>query len=138
MHSPDIDSKDKLRAVMTHMAPLLGYSIGVGQILIALGVYFGQRKASDFVREHAREALNFHITVTLYLLTHGAVFIAFAVPLRGSSVSNTVLTLTLMSGVIGVVTGYLTVAMALFKAASGQPYRYLVCLRLVQQPVQPV
>ena len=59
---------EKVFAQVSHLAPLIGYLVGFGHILIPLLVLIFKGDESDFVREHAVESLNFQISVTIYLI----------------------------------------------------------------------
>lgn len=66
-------------AVVAHLAPLLGIVFPGFSILIPLGIWFMKRKQSRFVEHHARDALNFQITIALVIL----VWIIFKLMLVG-------------------------------------------------------
>jgi uncharacterized Tic20 family protein len=58
---PPDSSNDKLLAILCHISIFLG----VGFIL-PLIVYLVKRRESDLVAAHAREVLNFHISLLIY------------------------------------------------------------------------
>ncbi|HWG92809.1 MAG TPA: DUF4870 domain-containing protein [Mycobacteriales bacterium] len=82
-----------------------------------LVVYLVKKDSSPYVRHHAAEALNFHITVTLACIVSGVLvlllvgILLLAVVLLGASVLAVV---------------------AALKAARGELYRYPLTLRLVR------
>lgn len=59
---------DKQWALIAHLGTLAGYIIPLGNIIVPLVVYVSKKDESDFVREHARESLNFQITFTLLVI----------------------------------------------------------------------
>ena len=129
-------------AAMAHLSALLlalltSWAAGVAGLVGALAVWLLKRDASPFVAEHAREALNFNLSMLLYACAAGAL----AVLLVGMSV------LTLGIGLVltlpaGVLLALAAVAIALLwlvcsiiatvRAFNGEPYRYPLSLRLVR------
>ncbi len=102
---------DKIWSMLSHLSALLG----VGFIL-PLVVYLAMRKESDYVAANAREALNFHISVLIYVLCCVPLaFIIIGIPL--------LIILGLGSLVFAII--------ATVKASDGQCYRYPLTIRLV-------
>jgi uncharacterized Tic20 family protein len=58
-----VTSNDKLLAILCH----LSFIVGIGFIL-PLIVYLVKREESEFVATHAKEVLNFHISVLIYVI----------------------------------------------------------------------
>ncbi|MES2659142.1 MAG: DUF4870 domain-containing protein [Verrucomicrobiota bacterium] len=106
-----VTSDEKLWIILSHLSLLLG----VGFIL-PLIVYFVKKQDSPVTAEHAKEALNFHITVCLYAIISGflcLIFIGFAM----------LALLALASAVLAIV--------ACIKASDGLFYRYPLTIRLI-------
>lgn len=102
---------DKIWSMLSHLSALLG----VGLVL-PLVVYLAMRHESQYVAAHAREALNFHISVLIYsLCCLPLVFILIGIPLM--------LVIGLGSLVLAII--------ATVKASNGECYRYPLTLRLV-------
>lgn len=59
---------DKQWALIAHLGTLAGYVIPFGNIIVPLVVYVSKKDESEYVREHARESLNFQITFTLLVI----------------------------------------------------------------------
>ena len=104
---------DKIWAVLSHLSTFLG----IGFLLIPLVVYLAMKDESAYVRENAREALNFHLSVLLYGLC--------CVPLVLALGLGLVLALALY--------GLLLICslIAALKASNNGCYRYPLTLRLV-------
>ncbi len=102
---------DKIWTMLCH----LSFFIGV-PFLLPLVVYLAMRKDSEFVAEHAREALNFHISVLLYSIC--------CIPLVFVVIGAVLL------AVIGVASLVLAI-LAAIASSKGQHYRYPMTLRLV-------
>lgn len=104
-------SDDKLWIILSHLSLLLGVGI-----LLPLIVYLVKKQDSPLVASHAKEALNFHISVYLY---------AFI-----SALLCVVLIGFVLLPVIGL--GALVCSIiASVKASDGQFFRYPLTLRLV-------
>jgi uncharacterized Tic20 family protein len=138
--SPSVS--DRQWAASAHFLALLlalttAWMAGVAGIVGAGSVYLIKRDDSPFVAEHAREAINFNLSMLLYSVA--------AVVLAVILVGATVLTLgiglivTLPAGLLLVcVAGAIAVMwlvcslVAGFKAWNGEHYRYPLTLRLLR------
>ncbi len=102
---------EKTLATLAHV---LGF---FGSFLVPLIIYLVKKDESPYVSEHAKEALNFHITMAIYY------FVCF-------------LTLILLIGILGFIffgTFSLVVSIvAAIKALDGKPYRYPMCIRFIK------
>ena len=108
---PRPSGNDRLLAILCHLSGLLGVPL-----LLPLIVYLVMKEDSVFVKDHAREALNFHLSVFIYsLLCVPLVMIVIGVPL--------LIGLGIFSFVVAI--------LAAIKVSDGQPYRYPLCIRLV-------
>ena len=61
-----VSSDDKLWIILCHLSLLLGVGF-----LLPLIVYFVKKQDSPITAEHAKEALNFHITIIIYGIISG-------------------------------------------------------------------
>jgi uncharacterized protein len=118
------------------LALLTSWIVGIAGVAGAGAVYVLKRGDSAFVAEHAREALNFNLSMFIY----ACLAVAAAVVLLGATV------LTLGIGLIVTVPAGLVLALAVaaiavlwlvcsiiatVKAWNGERYRYPLTLRLV-------
>lgn len=84
MEQPTPSDQERTWAALAHLAPLVGYFVLIGQILVPLAILlFGPK--TPFVQAHAKESLNGQITYTLYglglfLLALTVVGIVLALP----------------------------------------------------------
>ena len=102
---------DKIWTILCHLSFFVGLPF-----LLPLVVYLAMKDDSAYVRENAREALNFHISVLIYsLCCLPLVFLVIGIPLLV---------------IIGIASLILAVVAAI-KASDGQCYRYPLTLRLV-------
>ena len=133
---------DRHWAAMAHLSALLlalltSWAAGVAGAVAALVVWLLKKDDSPFVAEHAREALNFNLSMLIYAC--GAV--AIAIGLVGATVFTLGigLILTLPAGIL-LVLACAAIAMlwlvcsviATVKAWNGERYRYPLSIRLVR------
>jgi uncharacterized Tic20 family protein len=103
---------DKIWSMLSHLSALFGVGI-----ILPLVVYLAMRKESDYVACNAREALNFHISVLIYVLC--------CIPLM----------LVLIGVPLAIMIGLGSVVLAIIaavKASDGECYRYPLTLRFVR------
>ena len=75
--SPPLQDSDKILAVLCHISLLLGVGF-----LLPLIVLFVKGAESPFVGAHAKEVLNFHISLLIYCLcTIPLVFLLIGIPI---------------------------------------------------------
>ncbi|MEO6639332.1 MAG: DUF4870 domain-containing protein [Ginsengibacter sp.] len=99
---------EKTMAILSHILTV------VAGFVAPLIIYFIKKDESDFVREHARESLNFQITVFI-------IIIACVITVIG----------ILLLWLVGIVT-LILVIMATVKASDGKLYRYPISFRLIK------
>lgn len=103
---------DKIWSMLSHLSALFGVGI-----ILPLVVYLAMRNESDYAASNAREALNFHITVFIYVICCiPLMFVLIGIPL---------------AIVIGIGSIVLAIIAAI-KASKGECYRYPLTLRLVK------
>ena len=108
---PRPSSNDRLLAILCHLSEFLGVPL-----LLPLIIYLVMKEDSAFVKDHAREALNFHLSLCLYgLICVPLVMIVIGIPLL------------IALGVFAFVVSIL----AAIKVSDGQHYRYPLCIRLI-------
>jgi uncharacterized Tic20 family protein len=104
--------------MLAHLSALAGVVVWLlGCVLGPLAVYLWRRDNSQFVAEHAREALNFNITVALAALVCLALMVVFVGFILGTALFIGWLVLTLVAAI---------------RASEGERYRYPLSLRLVK------
>ena len=135
-------SSERQWAASAHLGALLlalltTWMAGLAGVAGAGLVYLIKRDESAFVAAHAREAINFNLSMFIY----SCVAAALAVVLVGATVLTLGigLILTLPAGIVLVVAGCAIALMwlvcsviAASKAWNGEPYRYPLTLRLLK------
>jgi uncharacterized Tic20 family protein len=111
----DIPSDSRAWAAAAQLLPFLGF-----YILGALIIWLIKRDEDAFVEEHSREALNFQLSIFIYMIVSAILILV----LIGIALFFAVAVFSLVMSIIAGV-----------KAASGQPYRYPLTIRFVSQKV---
>lgn len=113
----EVPQVERTWGMLAHLSTFLGLVIPFGQILAPLGIWLGQRRHSYFVEDHARESLNFQISVTLYSLLARFFF--------RSAIAN---------GLIAFINIYVVLAVlyASWQAHRGSDFRYDLSIRFVR------
>lgn len=110
----------------TYLAPnqdertlaMLAHVLGIFVSFLApLIIYLVKKDESPFVSEHAKESLNFQISMAIYY-TVSIILIAVIIGILG------LIFLGFFSLVVGIV--------AAIKALDGKPYRYPMCIRFIK------
>jgi uncharacterized Tic20 family protein len=108
---PRPDGNDKLWAIGCHLAGFIG-----APLLVPFIIYLVMRNESAFVRDHAREALNFHLSLIFYgILCWPFIFIIIGFPM--------LIALGVFAFVVAII--------AAIKTSDGVAYRYPLCIRLI-------
>jgi len=104
--------------MLAHLSALAGLVMPlVGIVLGPLVVWLARRDESEFVAAHAKEALNFNISVLLGALACMLLMLVFVGFLLGTALFVAWLVMMLIAAI---------------KASEGQAYRYPFSLRLVK------
>ena len=114
---PTEASKDeKNLALLCHLLTFTGYIIPFGNILGPLIIFLIKKDQSPFIRQHAVEALNFQISLTIYAII--------------SALLIFVLVGFLMIVAVAIV-GVVFTIIAAISASEGKIYRYPLTIRMV-------
>ncbi len=105
---PRADENDNLWILFSHLSLLLGIGI-----VVPLIVYLVKKDESPEVAYHAREALNFHISITIYSLICAVTCVGIA-----------------LIPVIGIAAMVFSIIAAV-RASDPVPYRYPLTIRLI-------
>lgn len=116
------ESSARQWAMFAHLSALLALLIGL-PFIGPLVIYLVKKDADPFVAEHAREALNFNISVFIYSIVSFVVVFALTIVLIGF------LLIPLLFG-IGIAWLVLLIVAAV-KANAGERYRYPLTIRMV-------
>lgn len=104
-------------ALFCHLSSLAGFVVPFGNIIGPLVIWLIKKDALPFVDDQGREALNFQISITIYVLASILlIFVVVGIPLL-------------------IVVGFFALIMtviAAIKASDGVKYRYPLCIRLIK------
>jgi len=111
-----VSSDEITWATIAHLAPLIGYIIGFGQILIPLIIMLTRGQTSQFVRDQAKESLNFQISITIYAIISAILIIVL--------IGIVLLPVLFIFGLVVMI-------QAASAAGRGEYYRYPATIRLI-------
>lgn len=118
--APDRDSRNL--AVIAHLSSLIAFT-SIPSFVGPLAVWLLQRDRDPFVEEHAREALNFNLSVLLYAIA----LIAFAVVTFGIG-----LLVLVPVALVGAPAWLIATGIAAAKAGNGERFRYPLSIRFLR------
>lgn len=113
-------------ALLAHLSALV-VILGLPSFVGPLVVWLWQRDKDPFVVAHAREALNFNLSVLLYAVVGGLVAALLAIVTLGIGVI-VIVPIAFAAAIAFVV----LVVVAAVRASNGQPYRYPVTVRWIR------
>jgi uncharacterized protein len=101
-----------------HLGGLVGHVLfGFGHVVVPLVIWLIKREQMPFVNQEGKEALNFQLSITIYLLVSGlASFFCIG------------LVMLVAVGIFDLV----LVIMACIDVSNGKAYRYPLCIRFIQ------
>jgi uncharacterized Tic20 family protein len=112
---PALASNDRLWSVLCHLSYFFGFALL--SFLFPLTVYLVMRTDDPYVTHHAREALNFHLSLLVYAICCVPLcFIVIGFPLLGAVA----------------LTGIICSIIAAVKASKGTYYQYPMTIRFVR------
>lgn len=110
-------TQERTWAMFAHLSALAGFIIPFGNIIAPLVIWLIKKDESAFVDDQGKEALNFQISLTIYLIV---AFILVVI----------ILGIFLLVGLV--LLGLVLVVVAAVKANSGEKFRYPLAIRLIQ------
>jgi uncharacterized Tic20 family protein len=124
-----VKSQDRTWEVVSHISSL-AMLVGVpfGNIVGPLVVWLIKRKDSPSVEAHAKEALNFQISVMLYLM----IAVGGTASLMLILIGILLIPLLIMALFVVPIVDIVFVVIASVKASNGEFYRYPLTLRLIK------
>jgi uncharacterized protein len=112
-----LSSEDRNLSVLAHLGGFFAtFIFPFGNVLAPLIVWLLKRESSPFVEEHAREAINFQITMTIACLIAGALVF---------------LLIGFLILPVLVIADLILAILAAMQASRGEHYRYPFTLRLL-------
>ena len=111
-------SKDaRLWGMLCHLAGFAGFAFPFGNVILPLIFWQIKKDEFPFVDDQGKEAVNFQISITLYVLA--------CIPLTFVCVGMLLLPAVVIFAVVMLI-------IAAIKANGGQAYRYPLCIRLIK------
>jgi uncharacterized protein len=123
---PGLSSETRNWALAAHLSAFLGAWIALA-FVGPLVVWLLKREEHPYIDHHAREALNFNLSVLLY----GVVLAILAIPIGVLTLGLGLLPVILLFGALALGWLVLTIIAAV-AASNGEAYRYPLTVRLVR------
>lgn len=129
-------------AAICHLAAFAGLVIPFGNILGPLVIWLLKREESDLVDDQGKEALNFQISISIYLLAISALTILFGfislIAVAGGAPETSlpfpfgVLMLIVLLTAVIVLFVFVAVIVGAVRAGEGRYYRYPLSIRFIR------
>ena len=114
---PPVPGQSHTWEVLCHLSALAGYVIPFGNIIGPLVVWLIKRAEIPAVDAHGKEAINFQISVAIYAIVCGLLFLVAIGFFLLIALGIAVLVLTIIAAI---------------KASSGELYRYPLTIRFIK------
>jgi uncharacterized protein len=112
--------------MLCHISALAGFLIPFGQIIGPLVIWLLKRDISEFVNQCGKEALNFQISLMIYILVAGGLLVASMLTLNFIGIFAFI-GLLIILGIINLVLSIV----AGIKATNFEIYHYPLCFRFI-------
>jgi uncharacterized Tic20 family protein len=108
--------EERMWATLCHLSAYLGYVFPIGNVIAPLAVWLLKREEYPLVDDQGKEALNFQISMTIYIVIAAVLcMVVIGIPL-----------------LIGLaVWDFIAILIASVQANKGEPYRYPLTLRFI-------
>lgn len=113
----NIAKEDRIWAIICHLSGLCGFLFPLGNVVGPLVIWLVKRESSPYVAVHAKEALNFNLSIAIYA--------AIATLLIFVYIGAVFLFAIFFFWII-------SLAMAAIKASENKTYRYRLMIRFVR------
>ena len=111
------DGEARTFAMLAHLSALSGFIIPFGHLIGPLLVWLIKREQHEFVDDQGKEALNFQLSISLYLVVSVVLLLLLIGLLLLPAVAIFSIVMTIVAGV---------------KANAGERYRYPLCIRFIK------
>lgn len=114
---PSASQSDRNYAMVLHLTPVLALpTAGLTFLILPLVLWLIRKDDSPFINDHGKETVNFQISLLIYFLVSGALFVVLiGIPLM------------VLVSIFAIVASIL----ASIAAHRGEFYRYPACIRLI-------
>jgi uncharacterized Tic20 family protein len=116
-----IEKEQRTWAMIAHLSAFAYYVTGIGHILGPLIVWLSKRDGNPFVDDQAKEALNFQISITIYVIAAVVMCLTVVLAIIGIPILIAVHAFQIVCIII-----------AAIKASDGVAFRYPLSLRLIK------
>lgn len=121
-----VTAKERELALLAHLSAFVTF-VGIPSFVGPLVVYLWKRDAHPYIVEHAREALNFNLSVAVYAVAGTILGVLIGILTLGLGIFLFV-PIALAAAVLFLV----VVIIAAQRANAGEAYRYPLCIRFLR------
>jgi uncharacterized Tic20 family protein len=122
-----ISRNDKNYSSITHLSGFAGWFFPFGNILAPLVLWSVKKNESTFIDEHGKAAVNFQLSIMLYVVLLAILFIPIAIFTLGLGV------IAILIGIIpAVLLKIALVILASIKANNGEDYTYPFTINFIK------
>ena len=126
LREPEVTDDQRSLALITHLTLLGHIVVPVAAIVAPIVIWQVQRKASPFMDDHGREAVNFQISMMIY-----SVILPVIAGVIGALTCGVGLVLLIPAVLLPYVLGCIGMILASMAANRGEYYRYPMNIRLI-------
>jgi len=122
-----VTSDDKNYAVLMHLSILAHLVFPYLAVVIPIIMWMNKREGSAFIDDHGREAVNFHISISIYSFVLPIIGVIFAILTLGLGIIILIplIFLPYVLSIVGMI-------MALMSTNRGEYFRYPMTIRFIQ------
>ena len=114
--TPPLSKDEHMWGMLCHLSALAGFLIPTGNIVGPLVVWLIKKDEMPFVDDQGKEAVNFQISVTIYVIVSAVlIFVVIGIVLLPAAL----------------IFGLVMTIIASLKANEGEAYRYPLCIRFI-------
>ena len=135
------NNNQNTNAFLLHISSFMGYLFPLGNIITPLVLWQTQKNRSSFLDKHGKEAVNFNISFSIYLLILSASLTSLSFTRSFNIFKNTHINLQLynhnlfeivsLAGILGLIKITLIIIAAM-KANEGEPYQYPFTINFIK------
>jgi uncharacterized Tic20 family protein len=122
-----ITKNDKNYSAITHLSGFSGWFIPFGNIIVPVVLWIAKKHESNFIDAHGKAAVNFQLSIMLYVFLLALLFIPIAILTLGLGV------IAILLGIIpAVILKIVLIISASIRANNGELYNYPFTIEFIK------
>lgn len=117
--------------MFAHLSIFLGFIIPFGSIIAPFIIWQSKKQSFTFAAEHAKEALNFQISLWIYLIL--GIIIGIVHVLTNGNDGELLIVLGILIFLLEMIYNIIITIIAALKASNGQFFRYPLSIRFIRR-----